>query len=212
MPIKLALSQVRALPFDFEAAVASHIKAKMEHRFAAIGESAPAAPHAWVGHAVKRVIVGEDKPDDFVPDFEIIDDTPPPLTLDQKKQILSHQVMTARAEAAHKIVPLLKSRIWNIEHQRMLTAIHEIPREAIPIVVLKMDGLTHRPETDDEHKARALGLLKVKSSPEDIAFFQAHEERLKQIAAIDHHSAKLEGEIHDLTEETVDAWKMAPFA
>lgn len=212
MPIRLVLSQVRALPFDFEAGVAAHIKAKMDHRFAVIGEPAPAAAHPWIEHAVKRVNMGEGQPDDFVPDYEIIDDTPPPLTLDQKKQVLSHQVMMARAEVAHKIVPQLKARIWSIKYHRVLSEIHEIPRAAIPLILLANDGLTHRPEMDDEYKARALDLLKGKLPAEDIVFFQAHEVRLKQIAAIDHQAAKLEGEIHDLTEETVDAWKMAHFA
>jgi hypothetical protein len=74
MTLKLKKSQVDALPFDFEQAVRDFIAAKEAHRFT--GDAAPSAD-ALVEAAVRRVQypIEDEKPDDFVADYEIEDDT-----------------------------------------------------------------------------------------------------------------------------------------
>lgn len=109
--IKIPLSRVKALPFDFDAAVRSYVDALNAHRYA-VDEPAPATPHSLVGAVVSRVQhpIEDGKPDDFVAAYEIIDDTPP---LETRKGALAHEV-TVRAQAAmDAITPPLKKGLWS---------------------------------------------------------------------------------------------------
>jgi hypothetical protein len=195
---KFLVSHLKTLPFDFESEVTEFIKARMSHRFT-LGEPAPLAPHWWVESAIKRVPGAEGQPDDFVPDYEIEDDTPPPPTLDQRKHLLAAQLHASAMEAQAAILPPLKARIWNIEYARISAAVAAVPGKP---------GTVDTPaETSEALRKRALKTLKK----EDAEFLLAHEGRLKKLDAIHYQMAKLESEIHDLTEETIDAWKPAPF-
>jgi hypothetical protein len=196
MPLKLYLSQINALPFAFEAAVSDYIAEKMAHRFT-VGEPAPSAGHAWVENAVKRVPGGEGKPDDFVADYEIVDDTPPPPTLDEQKQALVAKVHADYHAAQTTMIPPLKARLWGLEHARILTALSTI-------VPMQSD------ETSEAHQARALPIL-AKKAPADAAFLGDYLARQKKMHAVILHLATMESQIHDLTAETIDAWKPAPF-
>jgi hypothetical protein len=137
MPLQLALSHVKALPFDFAAEVEKFRRAKLDH-LSTVGEPAPSAPHHWVEDAVRRVPGSIDPPrvDDFVADFEIVDDTPPAPTLDQRKQALAHQAAQAFHEAQAKIVPPLKARLVAIEVQRAMM-VEEAKRSPAQAATLK---------------------------------------------------------------------------
>lgn len=198
------MSHLKGLPFDFESAVAEYIKAKMAHRFT-VGEPAPWAPHPWVEYAVKRVPGGEGQPDDFVADYEIEDDIPPPPTLDERKQALAVKAHADAAEAQGALIPPLKARFWHIEFARVSAAVAAVQ----PIAATRgKDGKPDAPaETPEALRTRALATLKS----DDSTFFLQHESRLKALDRIQYHLAILESEIHDLTEATIDTWTPAPF-
>jgi hypothetical protein len=200
MPLQIALSHVKALPFDFEEAVAAFIKAKQDHR-TKTGEAAPSPPHALVEAAVKRVpgSIDPPRPDDFVADYEIVDDTPPPPvppTLDERKKALAFKVGQATAAAAAQVMPPLKRRLWDYEHARIERDIYAVQRK--------------ENEPNADWKARGLSAVQ-KASPADHAAYLAHEDRKAKVVAIVHHLAVCESAIHDLTEATIDAWAPAPF-
>lgn len=220
MPGRFLLSHIKALPFDFDAKVAEFIAAKKAHALT-VGEAAPSAPHHWIEQAVRRVSV-DGAADDFVADYELIDDTPPPPTLEQKKHQLVISVAQASAEAVNALIPRLKGRLWSMEHHRISVLINAaavplpLPVEKPGIVAMAASavGLTKKAapklETGEEARARAIETVRA-SSPSDIEFFLAHGKRLEKVAAIHLHAATLESEIHDLTDETVDTWRPAPF-
>lgn len=114
--LEILLSQVKALPLDFEAAVAAHIKALEEHRFTE-GEPAPAVPHLLVEAAIarKQYPIEAGRPDDFVPAYRIIDDTPPPPTLEERKAALVHEALVMMHKALNDITPPLKAGLWSYQ-------------------------------------------------------------------------------------------------
>ena len=200
MTIRIALSKIKALPFDFDAAVKEFIEAKKKHR-TTVGEPSPNAPHLFVEAAVRRVpgSIEEQRPDDFVADYEVVDDTPPEPpkpSLDQRKMALAAQVGTAANAAVAKIIPPLKHRLWEHEYAR-------VQADMAKVKIIENESL-------DDWRARAIVAIK-KTSAADFASFTAHDERKKKIAAVHYHVALCESQIHDLTEETIDAWSPAPF-
>lgn len=175
MTLRINLSAVKALPYDFEAEVAKYIKARKDHQ-KTVGEPAPAAPLLVEG-AVK-VVPGTIKPptaDDYVADYEIFDDTPPPPTLDQRKAILAGEAAVMGQSAIDKFRPPLKVRLLDMDFNRALSI--------------------------DENKRTTA----------DKATIAMAYDRAQRIDAITYHLAKMEAQIHDLTEKNIDAWKPAPF-
>lgn len=87
MPIQLLKSEIdklsKSLGVDFLAALEQHRQAKLAHRFdkphqkTGVGSAAPMPIHPIMDNLLLRVRQGDDKPDDFVPAFEIIDDSLP---------------------------------------------------------------------------------------------------------------------------------------
>lgn len=73
MVMKVHTSQIKGI--DLPSAVQAHIDALYKHRLT-IGEPAPVPEHAIVEHCIKRVQypINFEKPDDFVVDYEIVDD------------------------------------------------------------------------------------------------------------------------------------------
>jgi hypothetical protein len=121
MPLQIALSHVKALPFDFEKEVVAFIKAKQDHR-TKIGEAAPSPPHALVEVAVRRVPGSIDPPvaDDFVADYAIVDDTPPPPSLDQRKAAKAAEMAALAQAAIARFSPPLKRRLMDMDYRRAL--------------------------------------------------------------------------------------------
>lgn len=111
--LRIPLSTINSLGFDFGGAVDQYINKLNEHR-EQTGIAAPAARHPLVERSVARVQYGIDdgKPDDFVRAFEIVDDTP---TLEARKAVLANDVAMLALAAAHKVIPPLKVASWNFE-------------------------------------------------------------------------------------------------
>jgi hypothetical protein len=110
---KFLLSWIKALPFDFEPAVQEFIDAK-KHHLTTEGVPAPTA-HPTVEAAVRRIPGTVDVPDDFVPDYQIVDDTPDPPSLDERKMLLASKLDSQATSLMHAIVPPLKSHLMNIQ-------------------------------------------------------------------------------------------------
>lgn len=113
MTLELKKSEVDALPFNFEEAVQSFIAAKMAHRFT--GDAAPVS-HPIVEMAVRRVQYPIDakKPDDFVADYVIIDDTPI-LTLAEKKAALVQRLRQMEAEKINAVITPGRLRLLQLK-------------------------------------------------------------------------------------------------
>lgn len=108
MTVRIARSDAVAL--DFESAVASYIAALEEHRF--VGNAAPTAL-SIVEQAVRRVQypIGDGKPDDFVADYEIYDDTPPPPSLEERKQRMRAESSMLELQEIDALMPQGKRRL-----------------------------------------------------------------------------------------------------
>jgi hypothetical protein len=116
MTARILKSNIINLGFDYAAAVEAFRQAKLDHRFTE-GEPAPAAI-AIVEAAVKRV-PQENGPDDFVADYEIVDDLPPPPTLQERKRELTNQVHLQEMEAYIAVIPRGKRRLLEIQHREI---------------------------------------------------------------------------------------------
>lgn len=196
MTLKIPLSHIKQLPFDFDAAVETYIKARKDH-LSTTGQPAPMSPHALVEAAVRRVpgSIEEKRPDDFVADYEAIDDTPPEPakpTLDQRKMVMAAQLGIAANEAIAKIIPPLKHRLWDRDHARVLGDMGKVK--------------INENEAMDAWRARAIETIR-RNAPADHASFVAHEDRKKKIEAIIHQVAMAESAIHDLSEEQLANWQ-----
>lgn len=194
MPLQLKLSQIKALPFDFDAEVEKFRQAKIKHALSE-GEPAPSATHPWVEHAVSRVAV-EGAPDDFVADHVVDDDTPPPPTFEERKRRIADETRTAAQRAMEAIIPPLKQRLWDRRHAQVIKAMGAVKAN---------DG-----ETIEAWRARALNTVQ-QAQPDDHAHYVAHEGRKAKIEAIIDRLAQAESDIHDLTEATIDSWKQPSF-
>lgn len=122
MTFQIAKSTLLALPFDYPNAVEAFRQAKLAHRFT--GDIGPAAP-AIIENAVRRVPV-EGQADDFVLDYEIIDDLPPPPpppTLDERKAALVATVRAAEAAALATVISPARERLLYLD----LAAVYSKP-------------------------------------------------------------------------------------
>ena len=186
MPV-FPLSEIKKLSFDFETEVRNFVQAKKDHLNT---EGVPAPTHhPWVEASVRR-IAGEIQrsgattiihSDDFVPDYQIVDDTPPPPTLDDKKAKLAQDVGMQANALAEKILPRLKRKLFDFQ-----------AGDAAKAIALAQEA---QQEPDPVHKFA----------------WDAHLARQEKVEAIYRHAAELESQIHDLTEDQVDVWQGAPF-
>lgn len=179
------LSQIKALPFDFEQAVRDFVQAKKDH-LSTEGMPAPTAHH-MVEAAVTRIpgtVEFDDdgaarpdtqQPDDFVENYEIVDDTPPPPTIEERRAAVAAQISAAAQAAVAKIIPPLKLRLW----QMHLSEAMAVPED----------------ERTDAHKAT----------------IAENDERARREYLIHRHLAEMESQLHDLPDDMVDIWKPAPF-
>ena len=135
MTLKINLSAMKALPYDFEKEVASLIQAKKDHQKTE-GIPAPYGP-ALVESAVRRVPGSIDPPkaDDFVADYEVVDDTPPPPTLDERKGALAMTSQAVAQSIIDKIDPPLKRRLTQMDYANAM-AVPEAKRTSPQIAAI----------------------------------------------------------------------------
>ncbi|MGM5033514.1 hypothetical protein [Tardiphaga sp. 803_E3_N1_3] len=121
MTFQISKSQVDGLPYNFADEVEKYQQAMLAHRFS--GDAAPVAP-GIIEAAVRRVQypIEDGKPDDFVIDFEIVDDTPPPPeppTPTERRTKLMFQVQAAQADAAAKVISPARARLLSMDVSRV---------------------------------------------------------------------------------------------
>ncbi len=107
------------LPADYAEQVEAHRQELLAHRF--VGDAAPTAP-ALVEQAIRRV-QSEGNPDDFVTDYEVIDDTPPPppppspSAAELKAEALS-RLHIAESQALDAVITSGKFRLLTMQPER----------------------------------------------------------------------------------------------
>jgi hypothetical protein len=192
MTFKIVLSAVKALPFDFKAEVEKHAAALMEHRTKE-GVEAPSVIHPWVEAAVSRVQhpVSAERPDDFISDYVITDDTPPPPTLEQRKTVLADEASHAAIIALNALVPPRKRNLFAFRHRDALAAFVILDRKMAEATMSKAD-------------------FEILASPHRVIMAE-HEDREAKVQAVYRKLAQVHSDIDDLTDETVDGWKLPPF-
>jgi len=119
MATKVLKSTIDNIGFDFPAALEEHRQALLKHRYT-VNEPAPTA-HPWVEQCINRVkYPPEDgKPDDFIADYEVVDDTPPPPpapSFEEQKQRLIGAVAAAEGAYLLKIDPMGKRRLTSMKY------------------------------------------------------------------------------------------------
>jgi hypothetical protein len=114
MTFRIERSVLNRLPFDYAVEVEKLRQALLGHRFSF--DSAPTAPEI-VERGVRRVQfpIEEHKPDDFVIDYEIVDDTPPPPTLAERKVTLTAQLRQAEVDALTTVLSPGRRRLLDVE-------------------------------------------------------------------------------------------------
>lgn len=177
MPFEVKLSQLKDRAV-FETAVAEHISRM--HAFAKeVGKPRPTS-HPLVEACVKRV-QKLNAPDEYVADYVVVDDTPPPplqpapLSLEDRKR--QHQATLTQAENEAK---------WKI-----------LPQRRVRLAVAKIQIAMSIPE--DKRTAE---------QNEDIASFTRVQKAWQQIELV---SAQAEAELDDLTEDSIDSWQPPNF-
>lgn len=123
MTLRIRKSQVHP---DFEQAVEAHRQALLTHRFAQpdrkTKQSIPRPTASGIVEAsVTRVPGEKGKPDDFIADYEIVDDTPPPPSLVELKNKLIHEVSKAEQELLASIIPFGKRRLLDIKFHEIMS-------------------------------------------------------------------------------------------
>jgi hypothetical protein len=111
MTFKIAKSVIDGMGIDYAAEVEAFRQAKLAHRFT--GDIAPSAP-AIIEHAVRRVPV-EGQADDFVTDYEVVDDTPPPPSLNERKGRLLDSIRAAEFMSLGNIISPARERLMGMD-------------------------------------------------------------------------------------------------
>jgi hypothetical protein len=121
MTFQIARSVINGLPYAYADAVENFRQARLEHRFT--GDVAPSAPDI-IEQAVRRVPV-QGQADDFVADYQIVEDIPVP-TLADKKAALAGTIRTMEAAALAKIISPARERLMGLD----LNAVYAKPEAA----------------------------------------------------------------------------------
>lgn len=114
--VNLNLSEIIKLAGSreaFEQAITTHILALRAFAHE-IGKPRPVS-HPAVEACIKRE-QEEGKPDTYVPNYNIIDDSPPPPTLEEKKGVAHRAIQAAEQAAKNNILPNAKVRLANIKY------------------------------------------------------------------------------------------------
>ena len=136
-------------PDGFAVAVEAHRQALLAHRFT--GDAAPTAHHL-VEAAVVRVPC-EGGPDDFVADFEVIDDTPAPPTPAQVRNDLLSRVRSAEFEAATAVIGSGALRLLSLDAREAAMKPAEDRTAADTAALDRLQDVTARRTAVDRHAA-----------------------------------------------------------
>jgi hypothetical protein len=148
MTFQIAKSVINGLPYNYADAVEAFRQAKLKHRFT--GDVAPSAP-ALIESALRRVQT-EGQADDFVADYEIIDDIPVP-TLAERKAALVAAIRAAEAAALARIISPARERLQGLD----LSAVYAKPEsersEADRALLAKAVAIAARKDIVHRHGA-----------------------------------------------------------
>lgn len=117
----------------------------------------------------------------------------PPLEV--RKQRLSAEVDAAEQAEIAKVMPQRKARYWQMHEQdiraadNMIVSNHPVP--------VPHDQIT--------------SFLRAKRPADDTAFLDDQQKRRERVASVQRWAAKAHHDIDNLTEETIDGWKLEPF-
>ncbi len=124
MTAQIPLSEINRLGAtveQFGAGVERFVQALRDHRFTT-GKPAPFA-EPTIEAAVRRVPASEPgQPDDFVADYVVIDDLPPPPappTLAERKRAIIAKVREAEYTVSQAVLPLGKQRLADLDWLRI---------------------------------------------------------------------------------------------
>lgn len=165
MPQEIRLSQLGGKREEFEAAVASHVE-RLKKFSTEVGTPRPVA-HPLVEASVQRISYpkADKRPDDFVADYVIVDDTPPappPLNLDDRKAILLASLRRAEQAAAEKAFPLLRRRLFNLKAAGALNKPEAERNEADKAIIIEFNY------TQERFKAIELQAAEAEAALEDV--------------------------------------------
>ena len=151
-------------PAGFVSAVEAHRQALLAHRFT--GDAAPTA-HPLVEAAVVRVPC-EGGPDDFVSDFEVVDDLPAPVDL---RAALLARIHIAEGTAALAVIGNAALRLLSIDaREAALKPVAD--RTAADVAALdRMQDVARRRTAIDRHGA-VLGALVEDLPADQLATFE----------------------------------------
>jgi hypothetical protein len=148
MTFQIARSVINGLPYSYADAVEQFRQAKLAHRFT--GDVAPSAP-AIIEQAVRRVPV-PDQADDFVADYQIIEDVPVP-TLADKKAALAGTIRTMEAAALAKIISPGRERLMGLDLNAVYARPEAARSDADRVLLAKAADIAARKQVIQRHGA-----------------------------------------------------------
>ena len=146
MTFQIAKSAIANM--DYPAAVEAYRQALLVHRFT--GEAAPTALPI-VEQAVRRIQypISDGKPDDFVADYEIVDDTPPPPSDAERKAALVSKIMEAQHLAVDAVMPAGKLRLLTLQANEAKILISQFEVVQQKLAAIEYHGATLEAAVDD---------------------------------------------------------------
>jgi hypothetical protein len=143
------------------------------------------------------------------PNFIIVDDSPPPPSLVDRKSALITQIRLAEAAAVRAIVPEGKQRALGARQNAVIAADgqrEEALLAAQPVGVLSPIGIGPK---KDPGKAHADAIAARPAA--DAQFMSDQDTRAAKLKAIESAAIQAESDIEDLTDANIDAWNPPKF-
>jgi hypothetical protein len=149
MTFRIARSVINGLGYDYAGAIEAFRQAKLAHRFT--GDIAPSAS-ALIEDAVSRVQTPGEA-DDFVADYEILEDLPVP-TLAERKQALVAAVRAMEAAALAHIISPARERLMGLDVNAVYLKPEAERSDADRALLARLSQLAARKEVIHRHSAR----------------------------------------------------------
>jgi hypothetical protein len=148
MTFRIARSVINGLGYDYAVAVEAFRQARLAHRFT--GDIAPSAP-GLIEHAVSRVQT-PGQADDFVADYEIVEDIPVP-TLAERKAALLATIRAMEAAALARIISPARERLMGLDVNAVYLRPEAERGEADRALLQRLSQLAARKEVVYRHSA-----------------------------------------------------------